>query len=144
MFHFTRISLCTIYLEKQKLCKVRATCSEQKGSDRPVHYIEVIVLYIKNITMTDDDDGGGHYFIHFSNFRPLHFLCPMYSLDISPYSARRHPFPVLWLEQVNPKTAWISGLCERFVCLDHSNWYLEYQVSIITTTLTACTCVLML
>ena len=26
MFHFTRISLYTIYLEKQKSCKVRATC----------------------------------------------------------------------------------------------------------------------
>ena len=27
VFHFTRISLYTIYLEKQKSCKVRATCS---------------------------------------------------------------------------------------------------------------------
>ena len=26
VFHFTRISLYTIYLERQKSCKVRATC----------------------------------------------------------------------------------------------------------------------
>ena len=26
VFHFTRISLYTIYFEKQKSCKVRATC----------------------------------------------------------------------------------------------------------------------
>ena len=31
MFHFTRISLCTIYLEKQKSCKVRATCIKLWG-----------------------------------------------------------------------------------------------------------------
>ena len=38
MFHFTRISVYTIYLEKQKPCIVRATCiiSDQKcGLDLP-------------------------------------------------------------------------------------------------------------
>ena len=28
MFHFTRVSLYTIHLEKQKSCKVRATCNQ--------------------------------------------------------------------------------------------------------------------
>ena len=30
MFHFTRISLYTIYFEKQKSCKVRATCTSKR------------------------------------------------------------------------------------------------------------------
>ena len=41
VFHFTRISLYTIYLEKQKSCKVRATCI----SDLFRNCILIIILW---------------------------------------------------------------------------------------------------
>ena len=49
MFHFTRISLYTIYLEKPKSCKVRATCSKNRGGKSYISKSVNLYLYSSSI-----------------------------------------------------------------------------------------------
>ena len=49
VFHFTRISLYTIYSERQKSCKVRATCTTTKHKYVPMMSLHLYIYKIPHI-----------------------------------------------------------------------------------------------
>ena len=85
LFHFTRISLFTIYLEKQRSCKVRTTCnaystirSENQSSlfnfflcTKCYHFLVSTIDFVHQMSAL-------FVFILFLRTKCLHFLCLLY------------------------------------------------------------------